>query len=178
MIHLVLIVGLFNLRPDIPRSKQVLQVGIDDLGNDLDYSAAFGEVSNCVYVNIDAFFLGFFPKLRRRVLLFVVGDELSCVFSFMVWVEDGKVEQGVHSRARVRVQISEADRRLKQLGRVGAELEFAISKEDLVHEVANRNHFVLGLVLGQALAEEQNPVLQVVLPCKFVEVVLPSVLLG
>ena len=86
VVNLVLIIGFLDLRPDVTRFEQVVELGINNLGYDFDDCAAFWEVPNRINVNIDTFLFSLLPKLGRRVLLFIIWDELCCVFTFCIRV--------------------------------------------------------------------------------------------
>lgn len=84
---------------------------IDNFSDDLNDGHIFWEVANAIDIDVNTFFFCFLPKLRCSVLLLWVRDELGCVLSLLIGVKDRKVNHGIKSWARIRIEISEADRR-------------------------------------------------------------------
>ena len=97
MKDLTLEARLFDLRPDVHGSQQIVQVLVDNFCHDLDHAAALREVPDCIKVNVDAILLRLLPELTKRVRLGLVGDELRRLDALLFHIEDGKVDQGVQA---------------------------------------------------------------------------------
>lgn len=87
-IRLVLIVRLFQHRPDVLGSKDVLETMVDDFRDDFDDSAVLREMTDSIQVYVNTFFLSLLPKLSCCVLLLVVWNELSCVLTICLGVKN------------------------------------------------------------------------------------------
>ena len=84
---------------------------IDNFSDNLDDGHIFRKVADGVNIDVNTFFFCLLPELRCCVLLLGIWDELGCILSLLIGVKDRKVYHGIKSWARIRIEISKADRR-------------------------------------------------------------------
>jgi len=159
-----LIHGLFEFWEERAWFQKIYQTSIDHLGDAFDDCDVLREVVNCVDVNIDSFFLGLVPELILCILLFIVRDKLGGVLPVCLWVQNREVDLRIRARAWIVLKVAEANRWHQQGLGVRSELDLTILLEEVVNKVAKRLHFTSLLLLGQALDQKNQTVLEAIFP--------------